>query len=721
MVFDGIKFIKPDIEFDKDCLSYAPRFRKKFFVGDAKNAKLYVCGLGIGYFYINGKRVSDDLFTAPFSDYRKTLWYNEYDVSELISEGENVIVAECGNGWYNEGAKNRWRFEQAEWRDVPKIIAVLEIDGKKVIETDDSWKYSLEAPTYYNQFRVGEYYDSRIDDTAWKQIEYEDDNWGLAVVCDNMNDAVLRKCECEPIREFEEYEPVEIRCIGKDTYIFDFGLNMSGYVRVCINQDAGDEIMLEYGERLIEDEIDYAGMREFWEGSKFQTDRFICSGKEAVWTPKFSYKGFRYVKVTGLKNAEKKNLTAVFVHQAIKRRGYFECSNEDLNRLFEMGIRSTFSNMFYMPTDCPTREKLGWMNDARSSTEQFLTDFEIENVLAKWLVDIFDAMKPNGALPGIVPTPNWGYHWGMGPVSDGALFEIPYRIYRHTGNDKPLRDALEYFERYLMHLLERRAESESGELDFGLDDWAAPDTEDKVNSAFVNALLSVNFLKITIFAKKHFGMDASEYEKRLEKEKSDIIIKYINEDGSCTINKQTAVAMLIYYDIYTNFDALKNQLSELVIEKNFHHDCGMCGLRHLYIALNKCGLHDYAYKIITAKGFPSYSVWLEDGATTLYEMWDVVASKNHHMYSDFMSWMMKTIIGINQAEDSVAFAKVNISPIFFEELDYAKGSSDTVNGKVEVEWKRENGKVYLKVMIPDGMEAYYRGTKLCAGINEFCE
>ena len=139
--------------------------------------------------------------------------------------------------------------------------------------------------------------------------------------------------------------------------------------------------------------------------------------------------GFRYIEISGIKNPSLNDVSGVFVHQAVKTRTGFECSDERINKLFKAGQNATLSNLFYMPTDCPTREKLGWANDAQSSTEQMLINFETERVFEKWLTDIHDAMREDGALPGIIPTAGWGYHWGNGPVSDGVLFEIPYRLY----------------------------------------------------------------------------------------------------------------------------------------------------------------------------------------------------------------------------------------------------------------------------------------------------
>lgn len=722
MTFEQSYFIKPDIEFDPFREDYAPMFRKKFEINcEIKSAELFVCGLGYGYYYANGKSVTCDLFTAPPSDYRKTLWFNRYDVKNLLNTGENVFAVICGNGWYNETLETAWDHNTADWRDLPKFILTLKVNNEIVLSSDDSWKCTLNTPYLFNQLRQGEHFDSRQYQKNWTESTFDDSGWQYAKKDDNPPKGMFRECLCEPIREFEEFCPVSITNVGENLYLYDFGENISGYARLKVNQQSGDRLVLNYAEQINDDNtLNYNSMDKdyYYKRGLFQTDEFICCGKEFEWTPKFTYHGFRYVLIEGLKEAKSDTLTAVFVHQAVNTRSEFKCSNELFNKLFELGKRATLSNMFYMPTDCPTREKLGWMNDAQSSTEQFLTNFELENVLSKWWVDICDAMREDGMLPGIVPTPGWGYEWGNGPVSEGTLFEIPYRIYLHTGNDKLLKEGLPFFKRSIAFWNSQK--DENGDICYGLKDWACPtDEEHCVDAAFINSILKVKCMRIMRLSAILCSEDVNLIDKEIDSDISEIKRKYISKDGTCTWNKQTAVAMLIYFGIYEELEPLKQQLARLVEENDFHHDCGMAGLRYLYIALNICGLQEYAYRIIDAKGFPSYSYWVEDGATALYEHWDRKTSKNHHMYSDFMSWMIKTITGIQPDINHPGFTKISINPHFFEQLTFAESSCNTVSGKISVKWERKDGTVHLNIKIPSSIEAYFKGQKLNTGTNLF--
>lgn len=717
--FDRVNFIKTPRKYDPNANGAAPLFRRRFTVSEPiRSAVLHVCGLGYGYYYLNGAPVTEDLFTAPCSDYRKTLWYNSYDVSQTLTEGSNVLAVQCGNGWYNEPFATSWDHNIAPWRDNPKFILVLEINGKAAVSSDASWKCSDESAVIYNQLRSGEYFDARLYDPAWTTLDFDDSQWAYALSDTTPPTGQFRKTPCEPIRADRIYPAVQMWDKGNGRYIFDLGQNISGFVRLTVDkrQQPGDVLDIRYAEKLDDNgEMNYFNMGHHYRTSDFAHDRFICGEDAFVWSPRFAYHGFRYIEVTGLNAPDLATVSGVFVHQDVKARSAFACSDAFLTDLFRAGQMATWSNLFWMPTDCPTREKLGWCNDAQASCEQMLTDFETERLFEKWLQDLFDAQLPDGAMPGICPSSGWGYSWGNGPVSDGVLFEVPYRLYLHTGKTAYLVDALPYFDRYLAYLAART--DENGDISFGLDDWAPPDWNDMVRNTFVNAVYCVKFLRIARDAAHYAHRDTAPYTEALERQIARVKEKYLRKDGTCVIEKQTAAAMLLYHDIYDDQDPLASQLARLVEEKNFHHDCGMVGLRHLYMALNKCGLHDYAYKIITAEGFPSYRDWYSDGMTCLYETWGMSDSHNHHMYSDFMSWMMKTIIGIRI--NAHAYEVIDLEPHFFEGLTFARGHIDTPQGRISVDWKRETDGIHLHIVLPETVDALYEGSVLHGGTHDF--
>ncbi len=724
MIFSNAAFIKPDIAFDQTekGRNYAPMFRKTFTAPTARQAILSICGLGYAYCYLNGKLISEDLFCAPPSDYNKTLWYLDYDVTSLLLDGENTLAVICGNGWLNETFDTPWQTNTAVWRDHPKFILQLELDRNCAVVSDESWLCRPESAIVYNALRSGEHFDSRLYDENWNTLGFDDSSWGHAAEDPTPPLGVFRPCTCEPIREFEVLAPQGIRKLAPDRYVFDMGQNISGYIRLTAKGVAGKTYRIRYIEMCHENGTPVCGgLERFYPESDFQTDVFVCSGRELTWSPKFAYHGFRYIEIVGIEAPDEVQVRAVFVHQAVRPRTEFFCSDPVLTALFRAGRVSCHSNMFYLLSDCPTREKLGWTNDAHMSCEQLLTNFEIEHLLEKWLTDIYDAMREDGSLPGIVPTTGWGYHWGNGPLSDGLLFELPYRVWLHTGNRSLLIDSLPYFTRYLDYLKTR--ENGDGFVTFGLGDWATAGEKNDIPVAFVNAVLIQKFYgiaaKAASFAGEHALQESYEVQQWHWREK--IHDTYLDSDGACRINKQAAVAILIYHGLYESLEPLKEQLQRLLAEKNYHHDCGILGLRCMFEALDTCGLQEYGYRILQAKGIPSFRHWLEMGATTLWEWWDMYPpsgeynSRNHHMHSNFMSWLIKTVLGIKHDKTREGLPELSVDPYYFEQLDWAEGSYRIDGGMLSLRWERKEGRIELRISLTEGCTAIYKGTLLCAG------
>lgn len=264
---------------------------------------------------------------------------------------------------------------------------------------------------------------------------------------------ILRECMCQPVREMQEYSPISVSQNADGYWVLDFGQNISGYLRLTIDQPAGDRITVLYSEELQSDGTrNTNGMDDayFYAEGRFQKDEIICGGQRFTYTPSFVYHGFRYVLIDGLRQRPKESeFRAVFVHQAVEELSDFACSDPLIHQLYQMGKMSTLSNLFYMVTDCPTREKQGWTNDAAASAEQMLLNYNMTPLYKKWMQDIYDAMREDGFLPGIVPTGGWGYDWGSGPISNAVLYELPYQIWRYTDDSTCLCASLPWFRRYL--------------------------------------------------------------------------------------------------------------------------------------------------------------------------------------------------------------------------------------------------------------------------------
>lgn len=718
MPFKNARFIKSPRPVDIN--SPAPLLRCVFNYTKGGQALLRFCAPGLCRLYINGKPISDDLFLPPVSDYTKTLWYSECDVTSLLREGKNALTALLGNGFFNECFSTPWDFDTAPWRGDPRLIAELAVDGKTLIPSDASWRCFCDGPIVYNQLRSGEYWDSRKRDPRRLTPDYDDSAWENAVETDSPG-GVLRRCDCQPIRACKVFDAVKMLATPRGSVIYDFGQNMSGFCRLAVCEKAGKEVSIRYAEQINDDlTLQMNGMPEFYPHSVFAVDKVICNGEPLVFQPNFAYHGFRYVEVSGLTAPKPENAKGVWVHEAIEPLTEFSCSDALVNRLWKMGQNAVLSNLFYIITDCPSREKLGWANDAQASAAQLVTNFDIIPLLKKWLQDAYDSQRGDGAIPGIIPSSGWGYEWGAGPVSSGLLFELPYRIYGASGDQEPLINSLPYFLKHLEYI--RSKEDGRGFTNYGLCDWAGP--YENLEGAptpieLTNLALYIKCLKIAELAAGLAGENAER-----ERLKAEILLKtalykreFLLPDGRCAVDEQSAIAVTIAHGLFDSLPPLAAQLRRAVEVKDYHHYCGMVGLPCLYEALDIIGASDYAYKILTANGYPSYRSWAEGGGTTLWETWQPGNSKNHHMYSSFMGWLVHTAAGLKPGFGS-DWRRIDIEPTFIAGLSHCECSRKVGKDTVKIAWRRTDGGIALTATIPAGIKASLFGKALPTGQSE---
>lgn len=708
-------FIKTPAAFDAadQKASPAPIFRKRFYLDRPENAVLRFCGLGYGYCHINGKKVSEDLLCAPVSEYDKLVWYSEYDITKLLNKGENIIAVILGNGFFNEAFESTWGHYKAKWRDNPKFALELTIGGETLLESDESFLCTDDSFITYNHLRSGETFDARLYDENWKALDFNDSNFKNAVADHNFNpERVL--CECEPIRECEEYDFISLQKT-EEGYLLDFGVNMSGYVRVCVDEAEGTEISLSHAEEAYDDgRLKLNKLDIFYPTVDFQVDRYICGKKKYSWSPEFTYHGFRFVLVKGLtKPPQIGEFKAVFAHQDVKRTSSFECSNELINKIYNAGIRSVYSNLHYALTDCPTREKLGWTNDAQASFEQLYYNFDIKKFMDKWGRDFLVSMKENGELPAIIPSHGWGF--GHGPVADGALFTFPVTEYRHTGDASKLIEYLPFFERHYNGF--KNGDTAS---DWWLGDW----------NGHINFIKDIRFLEL-FFTVKYCDMISLAYtlsgkaapdKYALDKKEAVEVLRaeYITPSGESAVADKSVISMLISLNFFET-PMLVKQLKKLVERDNYSINYGMLCLQYIYDALSDNGEAQTAYKLITSKGKFSYAEWFRQGATTLWETFEMghTDSRNHHMLSAVIAWFYKYLLGIAPDINAPGYKKINLKPAFIKDLEYCKGSVITPFGTISVNWQRKDKGIEYTVLIPNGIEAYFRSELLKVGNNTF--
>ena len=544
-------------------------------------------------------------------------------------------------------------------------------------------------------------------------MDFDDSTYTAAVV-DHAYDAVPRElCSCEPIREFEEYDFVSAKKTEAG-YLLDFGVNISGYLRVNVREQAGTEIVMRHAEEAYPDgRLKLNNLDLFYPTVDFQTDRYICSEQPIVWSPKFTYHGFRFVQVSGLTAPpEKGDFKAVFVHQAVAKQSDFHASEKLLNTMYEAAIRSTYSNMFYALTDCPTREKFGWTNDAQASLEQVYINFNCSKFFEKWTTDMRYCLREDGRIPAIIPTHDWGFDWG--PVADGILMELPYKDYLYTGNPRMMVTMLPCMEQYYRFFKEKSFD----DAETWLSDWDGhinryPDKN------FIRLFYTIRFCRTMQLARKLAGLPAEpqyEADKRQAEKELDA---YVDENGRAVTDSQTAISLLLSLGVLPA-EPLIAQLKERVEADDFHVTSGTIGLVYVFDELARHGAADYAYRLITAKGHPSYSFWFEEcDATTFWETWESghTDSRNHHMLSCVVTFFHKWLLGIVPTIDHPGFEHIDLNPYFPESLQSCEGHVGTPYGDVCVNWARQSDGVRYEITVPAGITATFRGEKLQTGKN----
>lgn len=646
-------------------------FRKEFIIAEGLlSARLQVCGLGYGEYSLNGKRISDEVLSTPFTKFDSTVLYSGYDVTEYLLQGRNALGVFLGNGWYNDVGEV-WNYDTATWRHHPKMILQLDLeynDGTTFsLLSDSSWKCS-DGPSVYNHVREGEIYDARLEQEGWNTPGFDDGSWAHATVCRGAG-GILKPAELPPIRIIRVLTP---RDLGGGVY--DFGENISGWAKIKGSAPSGHEVSLHYSELYRNGDIDNEEITKFIKGELKHCDKYIFKGKgREVWEPRFSYHGFRYVKV---ENAPSDfEITACVLHTDLETIGEFECSDDMLNRIHEAARRSTLTNYHSIPTDCPHREQNGWTGDALLSCEQSLYNFNMISAYKKWLNDFKDVQRPNGQLPGIIPTSNWGYNWGSGPAWDSALIQIPWHVYEFTGDSSLILDMWENMKRYMGYLYSMQ---EDWMVDFGLGDWEAPVDTIPCPTKVTDTAYYYADAKIMEKCAKVLGEDPGPWEvlsENIRRAFRENLIK----DGIVLGNCQTSLACGIYQGLYNpeEIPLAAEKLAELVKKNGYHIDCGILGTKYIFSALSENGYGEVAYQMVINPEYPSYAYWMKQGMTTLCESWEMKESCNHHMFSEVETWFYRHLAGIR-----IKNGRIIVKPCFIPGIDWVKAK----HGDVSVSW-----------------------------------
>lgn len=707
------------IKATEECCSFekyvpAPYIRKSFNLDfAAEKASVSICGLGFYRLFVNGEEITKGHLAPYISNPDEYCYYDTYEIEKLLVKGENVIGIILGNGFYNQFGGLIWEFDRAQWLGTPRTALefTAEGNGKTAEFTADTSFKVHPSPIYFDDYRMGEYYDANNEIADWCNPGFDDSGWDNALAAE-MPRGEMKLCEAEPIRVIREIKPVKISK-SKNGYIYDFGVNTAGVCKLKFKGEKGQKISIQHGEVITDGELNMKNIGfydrpEAWFYEDYnQKDIFVSDGTEKEYVPSFTYHGFRYVEVCGItdEQATEELLTYLEMSSDLKTIAEFECSDENVNKLYEMAVRSDRANFYYFPTDCPQREKNGWTGDASMSSDHMVMMYGVSASWHEWLNNIRKAQRADGALPGIVPTSGWGFAWGNGPAWDSVLFNLPYMLYKYRGDLDVIRENAAAMMRYLEYAL--RVRNADGTVSIGLGDWVPVNRDASDYQVPLGVTDTVMVMDMAKKAAEMFDTVGYSYHSDFARKiyadmRSAVRRKYVNsETGNVEGNCQSGQAICLYYGVFEKCEEQKafELLLKYIRDNDNGFDCGFLGMHTIFHVLSDFGHGELAYHMITKKDFPSYVHWMEQGETAMPEMFmrDIgrSGSRNHHFLGDISRWFINRIAGICPIDDST----VEIKPDFISAIDHASAKLELPGGTAAVSWKREDGTINLSVNV----------------------
>ena len=686
----------------------APYFRREFELATPLRGRIAICGLGFYELYLNGRRVGDARLDPAPSIYDRRSRFVVYDVSQYLRAGRNVVGVILGNGWYNCRTEEAWNFDKASWRDYPKFALRLESDGGEVIlESDDQWRVTESGPIRFNELRNGEFYDARREFANWNDFPFDDAGW-LPAVSVAPPGGVLTEQLAPPCRVMRSIEAAATVTLPDGRIVADFGINLSGHVRLRVRGRGGAQIELRYGERLHPDgSLDQEHIAKFTFSGEFQCDCYTLRGDRPLeeWAPRFTFHGFQYCQAEIRGEAEILSLTAEFVHSAFEDAGNIACSDEMVTQLQKMVRTSYAANFVGIPSDCPHREKNGWTGDAQLAAEAGLCNFHAALNLENWLETMADSQRPNGQFPGIVPSCGWGYNWGAGPAWDAAFFVIPAAIYLYTGRTEFFRTHFDAMLRYL----EYAADRSSGDLaDYGLGDWNHVDNSRIAPPELTSSCYIFHCNKLAARFARILGRtaDAVMLEARAGRIRKAINARYYIGDGVYAHGEMTALAAPLYFEVAPDAERsrIAAELEKIVRAHRCIPDFGIIGAKTVPRALADAGYVETAFRLLTQVEYPGWGWWVRQGATSLWGNWHGEASRNHIMFGDVSAWFFRYPGGLAPEWEAPGFSRIRLRPRPIRRLEKFRMFHDTPHGRIEVMWQWHGNEVEIKYRAPEDVE-----------------
>jgi alpha-L-rhamnosidase len=695
----------------------ATYFRKKFSASKPKSARLHATALGVYELWLNGKRVGNDYLAPGFTDYRKRLQVQTYDVTELVKDGDNAVGAILADGWFNG---KYFVFGRGDFYGggPDRLLVQLEVelqDGTRVVIGTDAatWKQSA-GPIVAADLLDGETYDARRELGDWSSAAFDDAGWTAALPYTDATPRKLVGDVTDQIQKTQELRPTTVTERGGGVFMYDLGQNMVGWARLRVTGPAGATIQLRFGEVLNRDGSLYTENLR----SARATDTYTLrgGGAEEVWEPRFTTHGFRYVELSGdtARLAVKpggSTLTGIVVQSRLPATGTFTTSDALTNQLQGNVVWGQRGNFMSVPTDCPQRdERQGWMGDAQVFARTATFNMDVASFFTKWVRDTRDGQTSDGAFPEIAPNPDWNK--GTPAWGDAGVI-VPWTVYLAYGDTRILEEQyaamvawVEYVRGANPNLLWQRSRGS----DYG--DWLSinADTDKEVlATAFFAHSADLVARSARVLGKT---ADAAKYAALFDSIKKAFGTAYVGADGTIRGDTQTAYALALRFGLLpeaARAGAAKHLADD--VARRGVLTTGFIGVAHLLPALTLAGRTDLAYKLLQNDKYPSWLYSVKKGATTIWERWDGIRengdfqtpsmnSFNHYSFGSVGEWMYGVVAGLDLDEQAPGYKHILIAPRPGGTLTSASAKLETIHGPVATAWTLSGKTFTLTVSIP---------------------
>ncbi len=719
--------------------------RREFVVPRSKkiaDAVIYICGLGHYELQLNGSKVGDSEFAPLWSEYEKTVYYNVYDVTDRLRRGENAVGVLLGNGFYNIVGGGRYRKLQIGFGP-ETLFFQLDIrytDGSRQrVVSDADWRLAP-SPITFNTLYGGEDYDARLEQRGWNTVGFDDSSWRRATIQEAPT-GTLRPQTTEPVKIMHRYGVKEVhkltleeaarasqstkRTVDASALLLDMGQNLAGFPEIIVRGRRGQRITLLVSEAV---NADHAADQKQTGRPHYYTYTLKGEGCE-TWHPRFSYYGFRYIQVEGavLQGMENprglpviEDIRSCFVYHAAAQTGRFACSNELFNAVHRLIGNAVRSNMQAVFTDCPHREKLGWLEQVHLNGPGLFYNYNLATYMPKIMQDIADSQRPDGMVPTTAPCYVVFEGPGMEAFADSpewgsTLIVLPFQYYEFYGDDTLIRRYYDNMRAYVDYFGTR---AKDGLIDFGLGDWydygdfKAGFSRNTPVGLVASAYYYMD-LDYLVRAARMVGnaRDEMHYAELRDRTLAAFQAKYF-DTVTCRYGSgsQCSYALPLFLGMVPEAyrqDVLDNLVADIRAH-GLRLTTGDIGNRYLFQTLARNGLNDLMYAMHNHEEAPGYGFQLKFGATTLTEQWDPRqgASWNHFMMGQIDEWFYASLAGIRPDTEGRGFRHVSIRPEPVGDLSWVEASCETPYGVVAVSWKRDAQQLFtLKTTVPANCSA----------------